>query len=141
MWRRLKNIFASFRTYADLSPDLQVRRQVSRFLHDRPCLTMAEWCAAFCELEEISPAIAEFVYVYLSGYSGLEFARVQPQDRLEEDLQLSLVCWFDWQLSLCDDFFKCFGIDLSDRFDAHDLKTVADLVLFLEHQFLAVNHP
>jgi hypothetical protein len=139
MWRRLKNIFASFRSYADLSPDLQVRRRVSRFLRDRPCLPATEWGDTFCQIKEISPAIAEFVYVHLSNYSGLEFARVRPEDRLEEDLQLSLVCWFDWQLCLCEDFLECFGIDVSDRFNAQELETVADLVLFLEHQFLAVN--
>lgn len=140
MWRRLKNIFASLITYADLSPDWKVRRRVSFFLQDRPCLPVDQWFATFWQPLQVSPTIAEFVYVHFSNYSGLEFSRVRPNDRLEGDLQLSLVCWFDWQRSLCEDFWQRFNIDLSDRLDIQNFQTVADLVLFLENQLLQVNH-
>ena len=81
MWQKLNNLFASLSTYADLSPDLDRRRQVNRFLRDRPALSAEEWFEQFWQPLEISPQIANFVYVYLQACSGLEFSRVQPSDR------------------------------------------------------------
>ena len=139
MWRRLRNIFASLRAYADLSPDWRTRQRVNQFLSDRPALDAEEWFKQFWQPQAITQPIAVFVYIQMTTYSGLEFARVRPNDRLVEDLCLPLVCWFDWHLSFCEDFSAHFGINLSDRFDPDQCNTVKDLVVFLNHQLLSVN--
>lgn len=139
MWRRLRNIFDSLRAYADLSPDLRTRQRVNQCLRDRPALSAEEWFKAFWQSQGISQSIAEFVYTHLPTYSGLDFARVRPRDRLTEDLCLPLVCWFDWNLSLCEDFLAQFGIDLSERFEPHQHMTIEDLMVFLNYQLLSVN--
>ncbi|MCL6433229.1 MAG: hypothetical protein K6T90_03275 [Leptolyngbyaceae cyanobacterium HOT.MB2.61] len=140
MWRRLQNIFYSLRTYADLSPDIQTRQRINRFLRSRSPLSAEEWFEQFWSDRKIFKQVADFVYTHMSNYSGLEFSRVRPEDRLNEDLQFPLVCWFDWQLSLCEDFFQSFGVDMSDRFDPETLSTIEDLVTYLNHQVLSVNH-
>ncbi|HEY9906244.1 MAG TPA: hypothetical protein V6D18_01395, partial [Thermosynechococcaceae cyanobacterium] len=91
MWQRLKNLFASLNTYADLSPDLGVRRQVSQLLHDRPSLSAEEWFEQCWKPLKVSQQVADFVYVHLHTYSGLEICRIQPSDRLTQDLHFSLV--------------------------------------------------
>ncbi|MGQ9873126.1 hypothetical protein [Leptodesmis sp.] len=140
MWRSLKNFFYSLWTYSDLSPDLKMRRCVQRFLHRRSLLNSCEWYERFCK-PDIPKPISDFVYTRMSHYAGLEFGRVLPTDRLNEDLHLTLICWFDWELVFCEDFLRTFGIDLRDRFAPETLSTVQDLLLFLKHQFLSVNHP
>ena len=79
------------------------------------------------------PLIA-FAYKHLKTYSGLDMGRVRPQDRLVEDLQFPLVCWFDWGPTLCEDFFQQFGIDITDTFDETQFATVADLIRYLEQE-------
>jgi hypothetical protein len=140
MWRWLRNIFASLRAYADLSPDLQTRRRVNRRLRDRTPLSADQWFEQFWQPQEINQPIALFVYTQMQTYSGLEFARVRPEDRLYDELHLPLVCWFDWETSFTEDFLARFGIDLSDRFDPQNFATVEELVVFLNHQLLSVNH-
>jgi hypothetical protein len=138
MWRRLQNILTSLRTYADLSPDVQIRRQVNHALRDRSRLTTNQWFEIFWQPLQVARPITDFVYRYLPVYSGLDVGRLQPSDRLEEDLHLSLICWFDWHLSLCQDLWDCFGVDLSDRIDTVSLETVQDFVLFLHNSIYAV---
>ncbi|HHP7244332.1 MAG TPA: hypothetical protein ACFE0H_06565 [Elainellaceae cyanobacterium] len=138
MWRRLKNFFVSLKTYDDLSPDVRFRYQVSRRLDHRPELDLCEWFEAFWQPLGIEPAIAEFVYECFSKYSGLSFAKVTPSDRLEDDLCWYEVCWFDWELTLIDDFYDRFDRDLSDHFIPENLDTVEDFVRFLNDQLLTV---
>jgi hypothetical protein len=139
MWRRIKNFFLSFSTYADLSPNVSLRRQVERSLHDRPALTAQVWFERFWQPLQVSQPVVDFVYRHLPSYTGLSFSRVYPSDRLVEDLHLDLICWFDWELSLSEDFCRCFGIDISEQFQPNTLRTVEDLVRFLERQLLTVN--
>lgn len=139
MWQRLKNIFVSFSTYADLGPDIRMRRRVNRALRDRPPLSPHDWYQKFWQPLGVSRQVADFVYTHLPTYSGLEIARVQPTDSLTDDLQLPLVCWFDWELSLCEDFWNCFGVDVGGCFDSQQLLTVKELVVFLHQQQLMVN--
>ena len=139
MWRSLKNIVRSFWTYSDLSPDLRVRRHVNRVLQNRSCLNIVEWHQIFWQPLDISRQISEFVYQQMQEYSGLEFGRVQPSDRLIEDLKLPLTCWFDWELFFCDAFWENFGIELGESFSIESLKTMEDLMLFLNRQLLSVN--
>ena len=57
-----------------------------------------------------------------------------PGDRLEEDLCWTEVCWFDWETRLCEDFWHCFGTDISDRLEEFAPSTVSDLICFLNCQ-------
>ncbi|HEY9836136.1 MAG TPA: hypothetical protein V6D27_04510, partial [Vampirovibrionales bacterium] len=91
-------------------------------------LSLDEWFNGFWRSREISFSVASFVYIQLEKYSGLQIGRVLPGDRLEQDLQLTLVSWFDWNLYLCEDFLDEFGIDIGDRFDLQMMETVEDLV-------------
>jgi hypothetical protein len=141
MWRSLSNFLNSLWTYFDLSPDLGMRRLVKRFLRCRPMLSQREWYERFWQPADIPRPISDFVYTKMSEYSGLEFGRVLPNDRLNEDLHLVLICWFDWEASFCQDFLDNFGIDPSDRFNPDTFTTVQDLVLFLKNQLLSMNHP
>ncbi|MEB3337473.1 MAG: hypothetical protein VKJ46_08435 [Leptolyngbyaceae bacterium] len=136
MWHKLKSIAFHLSTYADLAPDLRLRRQVNQSLHTRPSLASEEWYDYFWRPRKISHEISTFVYTHLEQYSGLQVSRVLPSDRLDEDLKMTLVCWFDWNLTLCEDFQHCFAVDISDRLDINTLSTVEDFVLFLNHQLL-----
>ena len=80
--------------------------------------------------------MAEFAYTYLERYSGITFSRVRPNDRLC-DLQWTSVCWFDWELKLCNDFYGRFGIDLSDCLGKLMPATIGDIVIFLNQQWLS----
>jgi hypothetical protein len=131
MWHRFKNLVFSLKAYDAMSPDLQRRRQVNRLLQQRPALDLQQWFAGFDQLQGIAYPIAAFAYEHLARYSGLEFARILPHDRLEQDLFWTQVCWFDWQLQLYDDFWQQFGVDLSDEWDESTLLTVQDLLVFL----------
>ena len=134
MWHRFKNVFYSLKTYDALSPDLKIRRQVNRLLQQRPALDCQQWFQTFYQPQGITYAVASFAYLHLAQYSGLEFGRVLPSDRLDEDLRWTQVCWFDWQCQLCEDFWQRFEVDISDRLDESMLPTVIDLISFLHQQ-------
>jgi hypothetical protein len=137
MWDRLKNLFFSLRTYGTLSPDLRVRRRVNQSLRGRPNLSADEWAMAVCSAQKVAYPIATFAYFHLKQCSGLEFGRVLLSDRLNEDLHWTQICWFDWELSLCDNFRQNFGVDISDCLDEPNLSTIKDLIIFLNHQWAA----
>jgi hypothetical protein len=138
MWNRIRNFFFSVKTYRALSPDLQVRRHITFNLRERSPLSPNEWLSSYGYSLGVSQAIVEFAYCYLEQYSGLEFAYIHPQDQLENDLQWTQVCWFDWETSLCCDFEKVFGTDIRDAFNNEQFVTVGDLLTFLQ-QHLNVN--
>ena len=139
MWRELNNLVLNVRTYADLSPDLSIRWRINRGWKSRPTRSLEDWYHSFWRPLAVSREIAAFVYHQMETYSGLQFAKVTPCDRLIDDLQIPLVCWFDWEHNLCDDFCDRFGIEIVDRFDFGKLHTVRDLVIFLNQQLLSVN--
>lgn len=139
MWQRLNNWVNSAKVYRDLCPDSKVRHQVNHWLRSRrQALRFEDWCQIF--IPSIIPErprsrqLLAFIYSTFQHYSGLEFSRVRPQDRFIADLQLPLVCWFDWPLAFCEDFTEAFGIDLSSLFDEAEFKTLQDLVAFLAQQ-------
>ncbi|MBD1936806.1 hypothetical protein [Microcoleus sp. FACHB-68] len=138
MWRKLKNFFISVSTYTDLSPDVQLRQQVNTALRHRPALTLDEWFEFYWQTYGVSKPVVAFVYTHLEKYSGVKMSRVQPKDHLERDLQITLVCCFDWHLTLYDDFFSCFGVDISEEFEIYNLTTIEEFVKFLNAQLLAV---
>ncbi len=141
--RRLKfsrfyNWFLALRSYNDLRPDLAMRRRVNRqILADRPAHTGNEWYRKFWAPRGVSREVANFIYQSLAQYSGLQWAKVLPTDRLCEDLKLPLICWFDWELSLCEDFHQEFGLELEDYLDVTQLNTVADLMGFFNQHMLS----
>lgn len=132
MWHRLKHIVYDLRAYPYISPDLKLRRRVFQFLRQRPVLSLAEWYSKHGKPQNLSFAIIRFAYKYLGRYAGIEFGRILPSDRLEEDLCWTHICWFDWSLSLCDDFHKEFGIDLSTELPNIPTTTMSALLHFLE---------
>lgn len=138
MWRQFKNLVTHLQTYPALSPDLAERQAVNRHLKSRPKLSVQSWYIQHWTPpvvpRPLSEPLIEFAYKHLKTYSGLEMGRVRPQDRLVEDLQFPLVCWFDWGPTLCEDFFQQFGIDITDTFDETQFVTVADLIHYLEQQ-------
>ncbi len=141
MWRKFKNYLFGLKTYADLSPDLGVRRRINQSLGRRPALTAEQWFESFWKPLGISQNLATFLYQSLASYSGLDVARIHPQDHLVEDLHLPLVCWFDWQMGLSDELAHQFGIELDDSIDLVCLKTVEELVVYLNRQLVLANHP
>jgi hypothetical protein len=139
MWRRLKNFFASISTYADLSPSLQTRYRVRQVLHQRPALTADEWFETHWRSLNVSYPVVAFVLEQMSRQTGLDFSRVLPGDRLYEDLQLSLICWFDWEITFSKEFDRCFNVNLGEQFNSDNFNTVQDLVVFLELQLSPIN--
>ncbi|WP_210437191.1 hypothetical protein [Oxynema aestuarii] len=135
MLRQLKNLFFSVQTYNDLSPDIEMRRVVNHGLYCRRSLTLQQWFESFWQPRAIAAPVVAFVYDRLKAYSGVEMARVWPGDRLDADLKFSLICWFDWQLNLCEDFQQQFGGDAIDPLAIYNLDTVEELVVFLNSQF------
>ncbi len=140
MWRGLINLLQSLKTYGDLSPDLRLRQRINSALRDRPSYSSSAWYRTFWQPLEVSSEITAFVYQQMEIYSGLAMAHVLPSDLLIDDLNLPLVCWFDWESNLCDDFYDRFGVDISTCFDPHHFSTVQELVVFLNHQLLSVNY-
>lgn len=136
MWQSAINYFRNLRTYQDLSPDTGIRRQINAQLSRRPALSLAEWSALFQRVVDTEAAgrLLAFVYDKLPTYSGLQVSKIRPSDRLIEDLQLPLVCWFDWPNQLCCDFYETFQVDISEEFDESLLETIGDLVWFLNKQ-------
>jgi hypothetical protein len=141
MWRLFKNFFHSLKTYPDLSPDLRMRWRVNRMLSDRPRLNPDAWHQKFWQPHQITQPLSDFVYHHLPTYSGLDCGRIYPSDRLQEDLHFALVCWFDWQESLRQDFFTQFQIDLGEEIHLEDFYTIQDLTVFLDRQLAVTNHP
>jgi hypothetical protein len=138
MWQRFKNTLCSFGSYADLSPDVQTRRQVHQWLRDRPARSLDEWYCTFWQSQGIARSLVTFVHHQLQEQAELDLTQTRPSDRLVDDLQLPLICWFDWEISLCEEFFNQFGVELFDDFDITHLHTLQDLVYFL-HQHLTAS--
>lgn len=134
MWKALKNLFQTVSTYRALSPDVKIRRKVNRGLRDRTPMTLEHWAIGLRDTWGVSKAVAAFAYTHLEKYSGLPVSRIRPSDRLDDDLQWTLVCWFDWELCLCEDFCHRFGIDFSEQLDQFAPHTIADLLVFLDAQ-------
>ncbi|MGD1907114.1 MAG: hypothetical protein ACFB0C_14110 [Leptolyngbyaceae cyanobacterium] len=142
MWQAFTNFVQSLQTYADLSPDATIRRQVNRRLKQtRPALTVEAWTDTFQQSlgRPMLPALGKFLFEELGRHSGLEVGCLRPSDRLIEDLHLPLVCWFDWPNQFCEDFLEAFQIDLSEDFDEAEFDTLQELVTFLQEQLISMD--
>lgn len=137
MWRRLKNFVLSLETYSDLGPDTQLRRQINRQLACRPSRNLDKWFEIFWQPRGIESAVVAFVYRKFASYSGLSFAHILPDDELEADLCWTQICWYDWEITLFEDFQATFALDISDRFNYDMLITIADVVTFFNDQILS----
>ena len=128
----ISNWISSVQAYADMSPDLSIRREVNSWMirRDRTPLSLAQWSKCFGGAH---PAIT-FVYESFGEYSGLDFSRTRPSDSLNKHLRFPLICWFDWTITFCEDFFQTFDVDLSDRFDEANFDTIGELVEYLVEQ-------
>ncbi|NJN32762.1 MAG: hypothetical protein HC824_21880 [Synechococcales cyanobacterium RM1_1_8] len=119
-----------------MRPDFRLRTSINRALYARRAsLTGEEWFERFWQPRGISRQIVEFVYERLSCYSGLRWGLTVPSDRLLEDLQLPLVCWFDWELDFCDELSQELGIQLEDPSLLEKAETVEEFLAFLHSQF------
>lgn len=136
MWKKLKHIVHDIQAYSDLSPDWALRLRVNQSLHNRAALALPTWSQTFMDTYKVSYDVISFVYRRFPDYSGIDFGRVRPGDRMIEDLQFPLVCWFDWEQQLCEDFEAEFGIDLLEQLDEIALAlTVDELILILDQQY------
>jgi hypothetical protein len=135
MLQTVQSMWANLSVYADMKPDFQLRCQINRSLTHRPTRSLDDWFETFWQPRGVTKPVARFVYQYLSDYSGLSFGRILPSDRLCEDLKLTLVCWFDWQLDLCDDVLRELGVDVS-AIEFDDLETLEEFVQRLNQEYL-----
>jgi hypothetical protein len=142
MWKKFKHIVQNLQAYPDLGPDTALRRQVNQSLRHRPALPQRQWSYHCARKSGVTIAVADFAYTHLSAYSGLDFGRVRLGDRLIEDLHFPLVCWFDWEQHLHDDFQQVFNISLADELDAIAAAvTVEEMLLLLNLQVKSAESP
>lgn len=99
-------------------------------------MTAEDWFERFWRQRGITRQVVRFVYAHLADYSGLWWDRILPSDRLNEDLHLPLVCWFDWEMSLLDDLRQELGIALDDPELLMEADTVEDFLSLLNQQFV-----
>ncbi len=135
MMQQLNSWFINVNAYADMSPDLTIRRQVNQWMKDRTRLNLelSSWQRLFAPQSKNSELLT-FIYQRLAQYSGLSFGRVRPRDSFHGDLHFALVCWHDWVITFCEDFYEQFHIDLSDRFDEDDFETIGEMIAYLDRQ-------
>jgi hypothetical protein len=108
------------------------RHAVRAFLANREALPFADWHRQLWHQRNISEAASAFVYEHFGKYSGLDFARVRPEDRLAEELRFSTTTYGDWDLDLYEEFQQVFGIDLRRTPAPKDLSTVEDWLRYLD---------
>lgn len=104
----IKNRWQALRAYSDMSPDLKLRRRVNRSLSDRPEYAVNDWHQRFWRPLGIRSEVVEFVYRSLAESSGLVVGSLVPSDRMVADLQLPLICWFDWEMTCMEAFWQEF---------------------------------
>lgn len=120
-----------------MRPDFRLRSRINRsFLGARSPMSAEDWFEHFWRQRGMVLPVVRFVYAHLADYSGLWWDRILPSDRLNEDLHLPLVCWFDWEMSLLDDLSNELGIAIEDPELLAQAVTVEDFLTLLNQQFL-----
>jgi hypothetical protein len=61
---------------------------------------------------DVSADVVRTVSRCLAGYSGIDFARVLPTDRIAEVLRFDEVCWRDWEMDFISDLREKLGLDV-----------------------------
>ncbi len=131
---QLKNRWMALSSYSDMSPDAGIRQRVNDCHSDRPLYNSVEWHQRFWYPLGVQRSLAEFVYELLAECSGLDVGQLLPSDRLIEDLQLPLVCWFDWELVWTEQFTMQFGLETIWILDIREFETLQEFVLYLNNQ-------
>jgi hypothetical protein len=136
----IKNGWMALKAYPDMSPNLNIRRKINRILLSRPAHSVHEWYQRLWRPLGVRSDVATFVYQILTECSGLMVGRLLPSDRMVADLQLPLVCWFDWEMTCMELFWQNFDPSGSilESLDETELdtdpttfETLQDWVLFL----------
>jgi hypothetical protein len=136
----VQNGWMALQAYPDMSPNLSLRRQLNRKLLSRPAYSLNEWHQRLWRPLGVRSDVVEFVYQMLTESSGLVVGRLLPSDRMVADLQLPMICWFDWELVCMELFWQQFDPSgsvfetLSDPAldsDPTTFETLQDWVLFL----------
>jgi hypothetical protein len=136
----VKNGWMALKAYPDMSPNLNLRRKINRKLLDRPAYSANEWHQRLWRPLGVRADVVEFVYQALTECSGLVAGRLLPGDRMVADLQLPLICWFDWEMTCMELFWQRFDPSGSrvEELDETDLdsdpttfETLEDWILFL----------
>ncbi len=129
---QFQNRWMDLSAYPDMRPDYKVRQQVNRKHSDRPLYNAVEWHQRFWYPLGVQRLLSEFVYELLGECSGLEMGRLLPDDRLMADLQLPLVCWFDWEMVWTEQFISRFEIDADWILDIAEFETLQEFVVDLD---------
>lgn len=129
---QLQNRWMDLSAYPDMRPDYKIRQQVNRKHADRPLYGSVEWHQRFWSPLGVQRLLSEFVYELLSECSGLDVGRLLPSDRLISDLQLPLVCWFDWEMVWTEQFLMRFGVESEWTLDIAEFETLQEFVLALD---------
>ncbi len=129
---QLHNRWMDLNAYPDMRPDYKIRQQVNRSHADRPLYSAVEWHQRFWYPLGVQRLLSEFVYELLGECSGLEIGRLVPSDRLMQDLQLPLVCWFDWEMVWTEQFSSRFELDSDWILDIGEFETLEELMLALD---------
>jgi hypothetical protein len=129
---QLQNRWMDLNAYPDMRPDYKIRQQVNRSHAQRPLYSAVEWHQRFWYPLGIQRLLSEFVYELLTECSGLEIGRLLPSDRLMQDLQLPLVCWFDWEMVWTEQFGTRFGLETDWILDIAEFETLEELMVALD---------
>jgi hypothetical protein len=129
---QLHNRWIDLNAYPDMRPDYKVRQQIKRKHSDRPLYSSVEWHQRFWYPLGIKSRLSEFVYELLGECSGLDVGRMLPGDTLMVDLQLPLVCWFDWEMVWTDQFIDRFELEMDWMLDIGEFETLKDFMMKLD---------
>lgn len=129
---QLQNRWMDLNAYPDMRPDYKIRQQVNRKHADRSLYNSVEWHQRFWYPLGIQRLLSEFVYELLGECSGLEVGRLLPSDRLMVELQLPLVCWFDWEMVWTEQFITRFELQTDWILDIAEFETLEELMLALD---------
>lgn len=133
----IPSFWSSLSSYAEMRPDFRLRTELNRRLKaQRSRLSAEVWFEKFWLPRSVPRSLSTFVYQSLGELSGLDWGRVLPGDRLQADLQLPLVCWFDWELDFCETLAQAVGVRLESPVLLDEVDTVEDLLTLLHQQML-----
>lgn len=128
---QLQNRWMDLSAYPDMRPDYKMRKHVNQHLSTRPLYGAVEWHQRFWYPLRVQRAVSEFVYEILRECSGLEVGRLLPSDRLMMELQLPMVCWFDWEIAWTEQFISRFELETDWILDIGEFETLQDFMLAL----------
>jgi acyl carrier protein len=104
--------------------DRQIKAGILRSMADRPAFSDAEFAETFFAPEHV--AVAAEIHAALHRYLPYDISRVQPSDRLVEDLQLTRF-YRSGIVTLLMELEEKYGVRLRHR-PGTKIETVGDLV-------------